>query len=88
MPQFTKVLRQHALMCAHQVRRHNPDNPEKAKSAYERAMKFDGHNCPTCWVDFNRVTELKVEASLHQTNFYLCNHCEFGVAFSEEGSTE
>jgi len=74
-------LREHALMCANEVKRWNPHDSNKVEKAYTLANIFSGHHCPRCWVNDEKAMLLGVLASSLNTNYYRCERCKFSGVF-------
>jgi len=74
-------LRQHALMCANDIKKLNPEKSDEAEKAYGRVKTFSGSNCPACWVKDEKSSSLEIEAYANETNFYRCRVCGFGDVF-------
>ena len=80
MSKLTDELRQHALGCATEIQRENPDSPVVV-AAYARVKTFAGEICPVCWVTEERNSPLAVETYGAEINCYRCEVCGFGGPF-------
>ena len=81
MSDVINELRQHALICANEVKRWNPDDSDKVEKAYMLAKVFSGKHCPTCWVKDEKAILLGVRTSGCNTNYYRCERCKFSGVF-------
>lgn len=81
MSDLVDELRQHALECANDIRRINPENSNGVEKAYSQALSFSGSNCPICWVKDEKSSPLEIEAYGDEENIYRCRLCGFGGAF-------
>lgn len=81
MSDLINELRQHALMCANEIKRLNPEKSNEAEKAYGRVRTFSGSICPVCWVRDEQSSTLNIETYAKETNYYRCRLCGFGGAF-------
>ena len=81
MSDLIDELRQHALMCANDIKRLNPERADEVEKAYARVETFSGINCPACWVKDERTSSLEIEATANEANIYKCRQCGFCGAF-------
>lgn len=81
MSDLGNELRQHALMCANEIKRLNPDKTDEVERAYDRVKTFAGNICPACWVKDEKAFALEVEAYAIEANYYRCRQCGFSGAF-------
>ena len=81
MSDLIDELRQHALMCANEIKRLNPEKSDEVEKAYDRVRTFSGSICPVCWVKDEKSSALKIETEAYETYYYKCGLCGFGGAF-------
>ena len=81
MSDLVDELRQHALMCANDIKRLNPEKSDEVEKAYGRVKTFSGNNCPACWVKDDKSSPLEIEVYANEANIYRCRLCGFDGAF-------
>lgn len=85
MSDLVNELGQHALMCANEIKRLNPDKSDEVGEAYDRVKVFAGNICPACWVKDAQMFVLEIEAVANKAKCYRCRHCGFSGVFAENG---
>ncbi|PTR10498.1 hypothetical protein C8R32_10124 [Nitrosospira sp. Nsp5] len=93
MSDIVNELRQHALICANEIKKWNPDDSNKVERAYGLAEMFAGNHCPTCWVKDEKAMLLTVLTSNFLTfrtvtKYYRCGRCKFSCVFPKQQRTE
>lgn len=79
MRELIDELRQHALICANEIKRLNS---EESVAAYARAKTLAGAICPVCCVKNGLNIKLEEDIGANATSLYRCNNCGFYGAFS------